>query len=134
MGNHELYMRRRRPDPVEILQMKAEAKHARNLKREERLTLVRERGERQKAEEINKQLAEKAKSLEMSARETAEALEREKNNNLELERQRLSAEEENARQKERSRQIEREKNMITRELSQKENENEYLVCFANFLK
>jgi hypothetical protein len=53
---------------------------------------------------------------------------------LELERQRLSAEEENARQKERSRQIEREKNMITRELSQKENENEYLVCFANFLK
>ncbi|CAB4019168.1 supervillin isoform X5, partial [Paramuricea clavata] len=53
-------------------------------------------------------------------------LEREKNNNLELERQRLSAEEENARQKERSRQIEREKNMITRELSQKENENEYL--------
>jgi hypothetical protein len=37
-----------------------------------RMTLVRERGERQKAEEINKQLEEKAKSLEMSARETAE--------------------------------------------------------------
>jgi hypothetical protein len=37
-----------------------------------RMTLVRERGERQKAEEINKQLDEKAKSLEMSARETAE--------------------------------------------------------------
>jgi hypothetical protein len=36
------------------------------------MTLVRERGERQKAEEINKQLEEKAKSLEMSARETAE--------------------------------------------------------------
>ena len=29
-------MRRRRPDPVEILQMKAEAKHERNMKREER--------------------------------------------------------------------------------------------------
>ena len=36
MGNHELYMRRRRPDPVEILQMKAEAKHEQNVKREER--------------------------------------------------------------------------------------------------
>ena len=36
------------------------------------MTLVRERGERQKAEEINKQHEEKAKSLEMSARETAE--------------------------------------------------------------
>ena len=36
MGNHELYMRRRRPDPVQILQMKAEAKHERKMKREER--------------------------------------------------------------------------------------------------
>ena len=36
MGNHELCMRRRRPDPVEILQMKAEAKHKRKMKREER--------------------------------------------------------------------------------------------------
>ena len=36
MGKHELYMRRRRPDPVEILQMKAEAKHERKMKREER--------------------------------------------------------------------------------------------------
>ena len=51
------------------------------------------------------------------------ALEREKHTNMELEKQRLSAEEENARQRERSRQIEREKNMITRELKQGENEN-----------
>ena len=36
MGNHELYMRRRRPDQVQILQMKAEAKHERKMKREER--------------------------------------------------------------------------------------------------
>ena len=48
--------------------------------------------------------------------------------NQELEQRRLSAEEENARQRERSRQIEREKNMISRELSQRDNENEYLVC------
>lgn len=36
------------------------------------MTLQRERAERQRAQEINKQLEEKAKSLEMSARETAE--------------------------------------------------------------
>ena len=60
------------------------------------------------------------------------ALEREKHTNMGLEKQRLSAEEENARQTERSRQIEREKNMITRELNQRENENEYLVCFELF--
>ena len=33
---------------------------------------MREREERQRAEKINKQLQEKAKSLEMSAKETAE--------------------------------------------------------------
>ncbi len=37
-----------------------------------RLALQKERAEREKAEEMNKQLEEKAKSLEMSAREAAE--------------------------------------------------------------
>lgn len=55
------------------------------------------------------------------------ALERERIQNVELQKRRLSAEEENARQRERSRQIEREKNLISRELHQRENENEYLV-------
>ena len=57
------------------------------------------------------------------------ALEREKHTNMELEKQRLSAEKENARQRERSRQIKRQKNMITRVLNQRVNENKYLVCF-----
>ena len=57
------------------------------------------------------------------------ALEREKHTNMELEKQRLSAEKENARQRERSRQIKREKNMITIVLNQRVNENKYLVCF-----
>ena len=37
-----------------------------------RMTLLRERGERQKAREINKQLEERAKSLEMTAQKAAE--------------------------------------------------------------
>ena len=37
-----------------------------------RMTLLREREERQKAQEINKQLEERAKSLEMTAHEAAE--------------------------------------------------------------
>ena len=37
-----------------------------------RMTLLREREERQKAQEINKQLEERAKSLEMTAQEAAE--------------------------------------------------------------
>ena len=57
------------------------------------------------------------------------ALERKKHTNMELEKQRLSTEKENARQRERSRQIKREKNMITSVLNQRVNENKYLVCF-----
>ena len=37
-----------------------------------RMTLLREREERQKSQEINKQLEERAKSLEMTAQEAAE--------------------------------------------------------------
>ena len=37
-----------------------------------RMTLLRERGEGQKAREINKQLEERAKSLEMTAQKAAE--------------------------------------------------------------
>ena len=37
-----------------------------------RMTLLREREQRQKAQEINKHLEERAKSLEMTAQEAAE--------------------------------------------------------------
>lgn len=36
MGNHELFIRRRKPDTVEIQQMKATAKDVRNAKRAEK--------------------------------------------------------------------------------------------------
>jgi hypothetical protein len=40
MGNHELYMRRRKPDTIEVQQMKAQAreeKHQKQLERYERV-------------------------------------------------------------------------------------------------
>lgn len=36
MGNHELYMRRRKPDTIEVQQMKAQAREEKNLKKMER--------------------------------------------------------------------------------------------------
>lgn len=36
MGNHELYMRRRKPDTIEVQQMKAQAKEEKNHKKMER--------------------------------------------------------------------------------------------------
>ena len=38
MGNHELYMRRRKPDTIEVQQMKAQAREDRLAKQAERLS------------------------------------------------------------------------------------------------
>lgn len=37
MGNHELYMRRRKPDTIEVQQMKAQAREEKHAKQMERL-------------------------------------------------------------------------------------------------
>lgn len=37
MGNHELYMRRRKPDTIEVQQMKAQAREEKHQKQMERL-------------------------------------------------------------------------------------------------
>lgn len=42
MGNHELYMRRRKPDTIEVQQMKAQAQEERRSKMKEREKLQRE--------------------------------------------------------------------------------------------
>lgn len=36
MGNHDLYMRRRKPDTIEVQQMKAQAKEEKLAKQQER--------------------------------------------------------------------------------------------------
>jgi hypothetical protein len=36
MGNHELYMRRRKPDTIEVQQMKAQAREEKHHKQQER--------------------------------------------------------------------------------------------------
>lgn len=39
MGNHELYMRRRKPDTIEVQQMKAQAREEKQLKQKERYVI-----------------------------------------------------------------------------------------------
>lgn len=41
MGNHELYMRRRKPDTIEVQQMKAQAREEKLAKQQERLVVRR---------------------------------------------------------------------------------------------
>ena len=52
MGNHELYMRRRKPDTIEVQQMKAQNKEEKLAKQQEREKLQREIAAREKAEKL----------------------------------------------------------------------------------
>ena len=57
MGNHELYMRRRKPDTIEVQQMKAQNKEEKLAKQQEREKLQREIAAREKAEKMQASVA-----------------------------------------------------------------------------
>lgn len=59
MGNHELYMRRRKPDTIEVQQMKAQAREDKLAKQMERQRLEQERNARESAEKRQQELLEK---------------------------------------------------------------------------
>ncbi|CAL1277701.1 unnamed protein product [Larinioides sclopetarius] len=71
MGNHELYMRRRKPDTIEVQQMKAQAREEKLAKQQEREKLRREMEAREQAEKKQQEYAEKIKQMqeEMEARQ-----------------------------------------------------------------
>lgn len=64
MGNHELYMRRRKPDTIEVQQMKAQNKEEKMAKQQEREKLQREIAARERAERIQGEYEEKLKTLQ----------------------------------------------------------------------
>uniref|UniRef100_A0A671QYH6 Ezrin-like n=1 Tax=Sinocyclocheilus anshuiensis TaxID=1608454 RepID=A0A671QYH6_9TELE len=121
MGNHELYMQRRKPDTIEVQQMKAQAreeKHQRQMeraqlenekKKREAIEKEKERVEREKQEMMMKllQFEEQTKKVEREQFERARILEEDRRRveeeaaRLEAERQAaLMAKEELARQAE----------------------------------
>ena len=82
MGNHELYMRRRKPDTIEVQQMKAQAKEERAAKQQEREKLrqaieAKEIAERRLLElqEKLKEEQNKNRTLEERLRESQQAAE-----------------------------------------------------------
>merc|ERR1712045_933041 len=64
MGNHELYMRRRKPDTIEVQQMKAQNKEEKLAKQQEREKLQREIAAREKAEKIQAEYQERLKNMQ----------------------------------------------------------------------
>lgn len=73
MGNHELYMKRRRLDTMEVQQMKAQAKEERARKLAERDRLEREKIARKEAELKQQELERKLQDLEEETRRANEA-------------------------------------------------------------
>uniref|UniRef100_A0A671N6Y5 Moesin-like n=1 Tax=Sinocyclocheilus anshuiensis TaxID=1608454 RepID=A0A671N6Y5_9TELE len=63
MGNHELYMRRRKPDTIEVQQMKAQAKEEKNHKKMERAMLEDERKKREQAEKEKEKIEKEKEEL-----------------------------------------------------------------------
>ncbi|XP_042214693.1 moesin/ezrin/radixin homolog 1-like isoform X2 [Homarus americanus] len=64
MGNHELYMRRRKPDTIEVQQMKAQAREEKLAKQQEREKLAREIALREEAERKQKEYEERLRNMQ----------------------------------------------------------------------
>jgi hypothetical protein len=64
MGNHELYMRRRKPDTIEVQQMKAQAREEKIAKQQEREKLKKEIEAREQAEKKQQEYADRLKQMQ----------------------------------------------------------------------
>ncbi|XP_041809200.1 ezrin a [Chelmon rostratus] len=104
MGNHELYMRRRKPDTIEVQQMKAQAKEERLQKKIERDQLESEKRRREAIEKEKENMEREKQELMMKLyqyEETTKKAERELQEQLDramrLEEERRRVEQEAAR-------------------------------------
>ncbi|XP_016308619.1 radixin-like [Sinocyclocheilus anshuiensis] len=101
MGNHELYMRRRKPDTIEVQQMKAQAREEKHQKQIERAQLENEKKKRKHAEKEKErierekdELIERLRQIEEQTIKAQKELEEQTRRALELEQERRKAKEE----------------------------------------
>ena len=64
MGNHELYMRRRKPDTIDVQQMKAQAREEKNAKQQEREKLQMALAAREKAEKKQQEYEDRLRTMQ----------------------------------------------------------------------
>ncbi|KAF7647989.1 hypothetical protein LDENG_00163650 [Lucifuga dentata] len=101
MGNHELYMRRRKPDTIEVQQMKAQAREEKHHKQMERAQLENEKKKREHAEKEKDriqrekdELMERLRQIEEQTHRAQKELEEQTRRALELDQERKRAKEE----------------------------------------
>ncbi|CAH0595247.1 unnamed protein product [Chrysodeixis includens] len=76
IGNHDLYMRRRKPDTMEVQQMKAQAKEEKQRRQIERNKLAREKQLREAAERERQAMEQRLRQYQEEIRLANEALRR----------------------------------------------------------
>uniref|UniRef100_A0A8D3DEH9 FERM domain-containing protein n=1 Tax=Scophthalmus maximus TaxID=52904 RepID=A0A8D3DEH9_SCOMX len=101
IGNHDLYMRRRKPDTIEVQQMKAQAREEKNKRQMERALLESEKKKRENAEKETEKIAretmelmERLRQIEEQTKRAQDELEEQTRRALELEKERRIAQEE----------------------------------------
>ncbi|XP_056226154.1 radixin-like isoform X2 [Seriola aureovittata] len=135
MGNHELYMRRRKPDTIEVQQMKAQAREEKHHKQMERAQLENEKKKREHAEKEKErierekeELMERLRQIEEQTMTAQKELEEQTRRAMELEQERKRAREE-AERLERERQMAEEaKSELAKQAEDQQKNQEQLAA------
>jgi len=133
MGNHELYMRRRKVDSIEVQQMKAQAKEEKLLKEKERQALQKERQAREMAVKEKNELLERLNKLEEEATKARDALEEQTRLTRDLEERRHKAEEERKKLELERIEAEKEQKRALERANMEKEEKHRMVIITNIL-
>jgi radixin len=124
MGNHELYMRRRKPDTIEVQQMKAQAREEKHGKQMERAQLEEAKQARAEAERQKKEMAERLHKFELETKKAEEELARQAESAKLLEDKVRRAESEYHEMEQEKRKLERERAMLAEQAKKEKKESE----------
>uniref|UniRef100_A0A672GK05 Radixin n=1 Tax=Salarias fasciatus TaxID=181472 RepID=A0A672GK05_SALFA len=135
MGNHELYMRRRKPDTIEVQQMKAQAREEKHQKQMERAQLENEKKKREHAEKEKErierekeELMERLRQIEEQTMKAQRELEEQTRWALELEQERRRAREEAERLERERRAAEEAKAELAKQAADQQKNQEQLAA------
>ncbi|KAM9836089.1 radixin-like [Aulostomus maculatus] len=140
MGNHELYMRRRKPDTIEVQQMKAQAREEKHNKQMERAQLENEKKKREHAEKEKErierekdELMERLRQIEEQTTRAQKELQEQTRRAMELEQERQRAKEEAERlEKERQAAEEAKAELAKQAADQQKNQEQLAAELAEF--
>nr|XP_036882564.1 radixin isoform X2 [Manis javanica] len=140
MGNHELYMRRRKPDTIEVQQMKAQAREEKHQKQLERAQLENEKKkreiaekEKEKIEREKEELMERLRQIEEQTMKAQKELEEQTRKALELDQERKRAKEEAERLEKERQAAEEAKSAIAKQAAdQMKNQEQLAAELAEF--